>query len=371
PEELSTSEALAVVEQLAALGAREVVLIGGEAYLHDGFLEIVAALKAAGVTATMTTGGRAVDAALARRMVEAGLSRVSVSVDGLEATHDRMRGLRGSFAAAMAAVEHCGAAGLEVAANTNLNRLNQGDLEGLYERLRPHVRAWQLQITTPLGRAADRTDMLLQPWDLLELLPRVAALKRRAFEAGVLIMPGNNLGYFGPEEALLRSLRPEGRDHWLGCQAGRFVMGIESDGGVKGCPSLQSAAYVGGKLREQSLARIWERAPALAFTRSRSVEDLWGFCRSCPFAATCLGGCSFTAHAVLGRPGNNPYCHYRARDFAKRGLRERLVPGEPAPGRPFDNGLFEIVVEALDGPDPGVARTPEQLVKITRRPGGS
>jgi len=49
PSELSTEQALGVVEQLAALRAKEVVLIGGEAYLHPGFLEILAALRTAGI----------------------------------------------------------------------------------------------------------------------------------------------------------------------------------------------------------------------------------------------------------------------------------------------------------------------------------
>lgn len=371
PRELTTAEALDVVRELAELGAREVVVIGGEAYLHDGFLDIVAALAQAGITPVMTTGGRGVDASLARRMADAGMKRVSVSIDGLEPTHDRMRALRGSFAAATAALEHCRAAGIQTSANTNINRLNRGDLEGLYEHLRGHILAWQIQITTPLGRAADRTDMLLQPWDLLDLLPRVAALKRRAFADGITLLPGNNLGYFGPEEGLLRSARanPETPDHWLGCQAGRFVMGIESDGAVKGCPSLQTAAYVGGNVRERPLAEIWDHSEALAFTRARGVDDLWGYCRTCVFAQDCLGGCTFTAHAVLGRPGNNPYCHFRARDFAKRGMRERLVPTAAAPGEPFDNGLFEILVEPLDAADEGAQLQPLQLVKITRRPG--
>jgi radical SAM protein with 4Fe4S-binding SPASM domain len=148
-------------------------------------------------------------------------------------------------------------------------------------------------------------------------------------------------------------------------------MGIESDGAVKGCPSLQTASYVGGKLRERSLSAIWNEAPELGFTRERTVESLWGYCRSCAFAEVCLGGCSFTAHAVLGRPGNNPYCHFRARSLAKEGMRERLVPAAAAPGKPFDNGLFELVVEPLDAPDPGAALPAEALVKITRRAGQS
>lgn len=368
--ELTTDEALGVAAQLADAGAREVILIGGEAYLHDGFLAVVRALAGRGVTVGLTTGGRGVTAELARAMADAGLRQASVSVDGLEATHDRMRHLRGSFAGAMAALANLRAAGVAITANTNLNRSNRADLEPLYDVLRAQgIVAWQIQLTAPLGRAADRVLMILQPWDLLDVVPRVAALKQRARADGITIMPGNNLGYFGPEETVLRSLRAADADHWRGCQAGKFVMGIESDGAVKGCPSLQTRHYVGGNLRDRSLAAIWKDAPELAFNRARTVDALWGFCRTCDFAAECLGGCTFTAHAILGRPGNNPYCHYRARAHAKRGLRERLVPGAAADGLPFDNGVFDVVVEPLDTPDPsGAVTDPGDLVQISRRP---
>lgn len=371
PDELSTTEALEVVQQLATAGAREVVLIGGEAYLHDGFLEVVAALSAAGIHPTLTTGGRGVDASLARAMRAAGLRQVSVSVDGSRDTHDRMRNLHGSFDLATGALTACREAHILVTANTNINRLNQGDLEALYGVLRGHgIRAWQLQLTAPLGRAADRTELILQPWELLDLLPRVAELKRRAFTHGITILPGNNLGYFGKEEALLRSPSPAGEDHWAGCQAGRYVLGIESDGAVKGCPSLQTQHYVGGNLRERPLQQIWDQAPELAFARDRGVDALWGYCRECVFAETCLGGCSFTAHALLGKPGNNPYCHFRAAQFQKRGLRERLVSAQAAPAQPFDNGRFDLVVEAFNAPLPQPLPAAE-LVQITRRPARS
>lgn len=366
--ELSTNEALAVVEQLAAQGTDEVVLIGGEAYLHAGFLAIVGALKQAGIVVSMTTGGRGIDLALARAMAQAGMDRVSVSVDGLRDSHDSLRALKGSYAAAISALAHCKSAGLSITANTNFNRLNQKEAEPLYDALRQaSVEAWQVQLTTPLGRAADRTALMLQPWDLLELLPQLERLSHRAASDGIRIIAGNNLGYFGPEEATIRSLSADGCDHWQGCQAGRFVLGIESNGDVKGCPSLQSDSYVGGNLLRQPLASIWQDSEELAFTRQRSSESLWGFCSSCPFAEPCLGGCSFTAHAVFGRAGNNPYCHFRARHFASQGLRERLVPLSAAAGSPFDNGLYKLVVEPFDSPEPP---PPERLTQITRRPQG-
>ncbi len=366
--ELSVEEALRVVEELAAMGAGEVVLIGGEAYLHEGFLDVVRALSSRSITPVMTTGGRGVTRELARAMADAGMQRVSVSVDGLEATHDLMRARRGSFADAMAALVNVREAGMIATANTNINRLNAPDLEPLYEVLRDAgARAWQVQITAPLGRAADRPELMLQPYDLLDVVPRVAALKRRGLDEGLLLMPGNNLGYFGPEEGLLRSQDPAHGDHFAGCQAGRFVMGIESDGAVKGCPSLQTASYVGGSVLERPLAAIWEDAPELAFTRARTEDDLWGFCATCPYASVCLGGCTFTAHSVLGRPGNNPYCHFRAIQHAREGLRERLVPRDAAPGAPFDHGLFEIVVEPLETPE-AARPSPRELVRIGRKP---
>jgi radical SAM protein with 4Fe4S-binding SPASM domain len=259
------------------------------------------------------------------------------------------------------------AAGVVIAANTNVNRLNADDLEALYAHLKAQgITAWQVQLTTPLGRAADRPDLVLQPWDLLSIVPRIAALKAQAREDGILLMPGNNLGYFGPEEGLLRSIEGD-EEHWQGCQAGRFVMGIESDGAVKGCPSLQTAHYVGGNVQKTKLREIWDGAEELAITRARTTEMLWGYCAECAFGSVCLGGCTFTAHAFFGRPGNNPYCHYRARVMEKRGVRERLVLRQAAPGAPFDNALFDLVTEPADAPD---ERPPRKLdlVKLRRKP---
>ncbi|MDP3500892.1 MAG: radical SAM protein [Myxococcales bacterium] len=366
PDELTTAQALGVVDQLAAMQTFEVVLIGGEAYLHPGFYELIRALRAKGIRPTMTTGGRSITPELAAKMREAGLHSVSVSVDGLEVTHDLMRASKGSFASATAALKAFRDVGLRTAANTNFNRLNLGDVEALYEHLREcGISAWQVMLTTPIGRASDRPAMLLQPWDLLDLMPRLVALKERGFSDGVLLMPGNNLGYFGPEETTLRSPAKGMTDYWLGCQAGKFVMGIEANGGVKGCPSLQSRHYLGGSLAKQSLESLWNDTPQLAFARTRTVEDLWGFCRTCPFAESCMGGCTFTAHAFFDRPGNNPYCHFRARSMQADGKRERLVQKQAAPGEPFDNGVFELVVEPFDAPDPRPP-TPRELVKKTK-----
>ena len=120
---------------------------------------------------------------------------------------------------------------------------------------------------------------------------------------------------------------------------------IKSDGKVKGCPSLPTAPYVGGNVRDLSLEQIWADSPELRFARERGTEELWGFCATCTYAEVCRGGCSFTAHTTLGRRGNNPFCYHRAATLRKAGRRERLVQRERAAGQPYDFGRFEIIEE--------------------------
>ena len=204
---------------------------------------------------------------------------------------------------------------------------------------------WQVQLTVPMGRAADEPELILQPHDLLELFPLLGVLAERCKTLGVRLLPGNNVGYFGPHEAVLRGYMLE--KHASSCMAGQLTLGIEADGTIKGCPSLPTAAWGGGNIRDAKLLDIWERAAPLRYTRDRTVEDLWGYCRTCYYADHCRAGCTWTSDVFFGRPGNNPYCHHRSLEFARRGERERLVRATPAPGEPFDHGRFEIVVEPI------------------------
>jgi radical SAM protein with 4Fe4S-binding SPASM domain len=178
---------------------------------------------------------------------------------------------------------------------------------------------------------------------MLDLHPLLAQLKRRCDQAGVRLWPGNNIGYFGPHESVLRGTMPRG--HGASCGAGCVTMGIEANGAIKGCPSLHTNEWTGGNIRDAPLRDIWERSAALRYNRDRTVEDLWGFCRTCYYADECRAGCTWTASSLFGRPGNNPLCHHRALEMQRQGKRERLVRVAAAPGEPFDHGQFEIVVE--------------------------
>ncbi|QYO62619.1 radical SAM protein [Leptolyngbya sp. 7M] len=244
-QELSTDEALDLVQQMAEVGIKEVTLIGGEAFLRPDWLQIAAAINQAGMRCTMTTGGYGISLNTAYRMQQAGIATVSVSIDGLEATHDRLRGRKGSWQQAFQTMSHFRQVGIPFGCNTQINRLSAPEFPRIYEHIRDAgARAWQIQLTVPMGNAADNADILLQPYELLDLYPMLAQVALRAYQEGVQLQPGNNIGYYGPYERLLRGRgRQDEWTFWQGCSAGLSTLGIEADGAIKGCPSLPTAAY--------------------------------------------------------------------------------------------------------------------------------
>ena len=356
-KELSTEEALDVVRQLAEVGIKEVTLIGGEAFMRPDWLEIAQAITQAGMICGMTTGGFCISLETARRMKEAGIATVSVSVDGgREETHDDLRGKKGSWQSAFKTMSHFREVGIKFGCNTQINRLSAPEFPLIYEQIRDAgARAWQIQLTVPMGNAADNADILLQPYELLDLYPMLARVTKRANREGVRMQPGNNIGYYGPYERLMRG-RGNEWGFWQGCNAGLSTLGLEADGAIKGCPSLPTAAYTGGNIRDRSLHEIVEHTEQLRFNLSagtpQGTDHLWGFCKTCEFAELCRGGCSWTAHVFFDRRGNNPYCHHRALEQAKRGIRERVYPKVRAQGLPFDNGEFALIEEPIDAPWP-------------------
>lgn len=358
PDELNTAEMLDIAGRLVAMGTREVTLIGGEAYLREDCIELVAFFHQHGVRVSMQTGGKGLTLARCEALRAAGLAAVGVSIDGPAEVHDLLRANKGSHAAALRALENARAAGMVTSSNMQVNRLSWHFLRDTYEEMQKRgVRAWRCQLTVPMGRAADRPEWLLEPWRIVDVIDELAVLQRDAAErakaAGLPvertmnIALGNNLGYFGPHEELLRSLPGGNSTHWGGCAAGRYTIGIESDGNVKACPSLPTRPYVGGNIRDMPLEEIWQ-TDELAFARNRTKEELWGFCRTCYYADTCKAGCSWTSHVTLGKRGNMPWCYHRATTMKRLGLRERLVPVVAAPGIPYDFGQMEIVVEPFE-----------------------
>ncbi len=347
PDELTLAQCLEVVESLARLGTREVTLIGGEAFLKQDYTEIIRAIRAHGMYCGMQTGAWAFNERRLDQALEAGLQGIGVSIDGLAPYHDQVRGVKGSYQMAMNVLKRAKAAGMNRSANTQIGRETMPQLrELMHNIIDAGAQQWQIQMTVAMGNAVENDDLIMQPYDLDRLMPLLSDLFDEGVERGLTMVIGNNIGYYGPYEYKLRNITGT-HAHWAGCNAGHTTMGIEANGIIKGCPSLPTNGYAGGNVKDLTVEEIWNTSPEIHFGRLRDLDSLWGFCKSCYYAEVCRAGCTWTSHSLLGRPGNNPYCHYRVTELKKQGLRERIQKVEEAGGASFDIGRFELVLEEI------------------------
>jgi len=343
--EMTLAENLKVADDLAALGCRRVTLSGGEPTLNPDWDKIGKRLADHGVKVNLISNGWHWTKDHVERAQAAGLVGAAFSLDGFEREHDEFR-QPGSFARVVAAIDTCVAGGLPVAVNTTLNKLNARQLRPLRDFIAEHgAFSMQIQIATASGNMSEHRDLVLEPADLVWLVPELAEICRhntRKFFA----VAADDIGYYGICE---QGLRDDGSElpFWIGCRAGCQVVGIESSGNVKGCLSLPSSMhgetrFVEGNLREKSLPEIWKAKDAFAYNRQHTEAKLTGFCRVCRYRDFCRGGCTWTVycHAQTGGEGN-PYCFYF--QAVKQG-RFDLLTEEPTPSElDYFGGKIEIV----------------------------
>jgi radical SAM protein with 4Fe4S-binding SPASM domain len=258
---------------------------------------------------------RSVDQAL-----DAGLSNIGFSLDGDEPVHNKIRGREDCFSRLMHAFELCAEKGLPTAVVTHLNTLNLQLLDVMAQILVDHgVRTWQIQLGFDAGNLSSHRELLIDPADLKWVIPKIARMKEKL--AGTLkVSAADDIGYYSEDE---RSLRSTGHpiDFWVGCQAGMQVVGIEANGNIKGCLSMQTPEFVEGNVREESLKTIWTKEGNFAYTRNFTPEQLGGYCRECRYNEFCRGGCSWRGYIHGGRTGtyDNKYCVYRVCQLEEAG----------------------------------------------------
>ncbi len=313
-EELSLEECLVVADQLGELGCKRVSLAGGEPTMHPHWHEIGRRLTELGMQVNIVSNGWRWTPKHLERARHAGLCSVALSLDGLEEDHDFIR-REGSFRQVISAMDMLVKAGLPTAVNTTINRRNRRSLPELRALLIDHgVFAWQIQIATPTGNMSDHLELVLPPEDLLWLVPQIAEL-RQLPESPLRVDPADDIGYYGACEQDLRDSNSQ-VPFWIGCRAGCQVIGIESNGNIKGCLSLPSSMhgedrFVEGNLRRDRLETIWRRPGAFAYNRQYTEGCLGGFCGVCRYRTFCRGGCSWAAFGNTGDRFDNPYCFYR------------------------------------------------------------
>ncbi len=315
--ELSTREAKALFEDLADLGCIRLTLSGGEPMCRSDWPELIEAAALTGMHVAMITNAVAFDDEAAKRAKDKGLRAVGFSLDGPRDVHDWIRGRVGHFERISRAMDASLAAGLGFGVISFVNRKNLDRLDEMYDFIaRKGAYAWQVQLGADMGNLSENRGLLLLPEQLPRLETSLAALiEKRALKIEV----ADSIGYFGPHEEVLRSSRNP--SCFKGCKAGISVLGIESDGHVKGCLSImagyneQGAQYREGNIRNERLSEIWNRPGAFAYNRKWRIEDLGGACRGCEAAEICRGGC-LSQRVAAGDGVSNPMCIRRVREEA-------------------------------------------------------
>ena len=264
--------------------------------------------------------GLGVDAARLEAGQRAGLFGIGISLDGMEALHDRVRGVKGSWAGDPRDGTGEGS-GPRRQLQYQIGAETLPDLEPLYHRISAAgATHWQLQITVAWAMPSTMITCCCS-YRVLELMPLLNRLYLDGQQRGLLLTFGNNLGYYGPYEHNWRGLGDE-TQHWTGCAAGQNVIGLEADGTIKGCPSLATDTYGGGNVRDTAVAELWNTSEALHFGRLRDISALWGHC-ALATTPMYVGGGAPGLPILIRKPGNNPYCHYRALKLEKRGILKR------------------------------------------------
>jgi len=293
PDELSTEEAFRLMDDLSNWGIGLLIIDGGEPLCREDMLDVVKYASSKGIRTTIGSNGTLIDETLARKMLEAGIMAVAISVDGADAqTHDSFRGIAGAFEQTLKGIEACRNTGLAFQFNTVVRRETLPQLEDLLRMAVDYgANAAEFFDLVVAGRARDecRDEVLsnderkrVMEWlaEAQEDCPIVIRVPGCPMYPLLLQQKRIQPRHFSVD--MLRRVPYYGR----GCAAGMpmgYVM-IKSNGEVNPCMLLQVKL---GNVREQSIISIWENSSVLAQLRQR--ELLKGECGYCPYKGTCSG----------------------------------------------------------------------------------
>ncbi|MEO5335609.1 MAG: radical SAM protein [Magnetospirillum sp. WYHS-4] len=276
-----------IKNELSAIAGRHdpqgitLAIIGGEPLIRRDIEDVGAHAAGLGFAWGITTNGLLLDAPRLASLKAAGLSTISVSLDGLETAHDTLRRRDGAFRQVNAALERLVAdpfhAGFDVICC--VNRLNIGELAPFVEHLAalgvPQVRF------TPVfsrGRAGRDSGLMLSGDDYRHLLAFIAQARQGR---GDIVVTLSEEGYWGP------NWECRVRDGLHYCGSGTVIASILHDGTVTGCPSV-SRRFSEGSIRETPFLDLWDKGFA-RFRKGRRAQAPEA-CRSCEHWYLCEGG---------------------------------------------------------------------------------
>ena len=171
PQGLAPEQYLAVLEDVKEnfdISRMMLCITGGEPLLYKDFFPLMQEAHRMGFSWGMTSNATFITRDVARKLREAGMGTISVSIDGLPETHDRLRGLPGGWKRAMQGIQNLidegGFRAIQI--TTVVTHQNIVELDALYEIFKDiDIDSWRVINMDPIGRAKEHPELLLTKED--------------------------------------------------------------------------------------------------------------------------------------------------------------------------------------------------------------
>jgi radical SAM protein with 4Fe4S-binding SPASM domain len=320
--ELSTREALSLIDDFSAMGVPLILFSGGEPLLREDIWDLASHARMKGIRMALSTNGTLISADIARKIKKSGIEYAGISLDGATAkTHDRFRNSPGAFERSVAAFSHCREAGVRSGVRITLTTENCDELDALVDLAkRIGASRFCLYWLVPTGRGMDAYNHLQLGADAVTMALNTLYHKAQKTDAAVMEF----LTVDAPQdcihllESMERDKSPDLKDARSliaslngGCSAGDRVANIDPQGNVYPCQFARSPEFLIGNIRDRQFSELWADSahPVLARFREKPVP-LTGQCGECRHRELCGGGCRVRAYAASGDfYADDPFCY--------------------------------------------------------------
>lgn len=324
--ELSTEECYKILDDLAAYKVPSVLFSGGEPLMRPEIFDFAKYASGLGLRTVLSSNGTLIDIDMAERIKDAGFSYAGISLDGVEATHDRIRGVPGSFQASLGALRLLRDSGVRTGVRFTVHARNVDDLGAIFDIVEqeqiPRVCVYHLAYAGRGGKISNFDLTHTQTRSVVDqVFARSEDFHSRGLECEILTVGNHTDNAYlylavekrDPERAkeLLKLLEWNG-----GNQSGIAIASINPRGTVHA--DQFSWEYSLGNLRERSFGEIWDDRshPRMAILKDRA-QHLPARCRECRFVKMCNGNLRARAEYATGDfLGFDPSCYLTDEEVA-------------------------------------------------------
>lgn len=294
-DELSTSMATKLLDQLLDLKVQTLNLSGGEPFLKKGFFDLLDYAKNFPLVTITTNGTLLSDKNTVTKLKKFTNIRISISLDGLKKTHDNLRQVNGTYDKVIKAIDNLTQASIRTSVRYTLTTLNRKETLRVYKEIsRFPIESFNLRAVLPAGRASASMMPSSKEYQdtMRQLLSESTETKVPVISGDPILLP------IFPE--LLGSIWEEMGEKVFseicsGCLAGEEVVYISPQGEVGPCPYLPTTKE---NFKDTSLVAIINKAQ-LFRQLNNFRQKLKGGCKGCRYRYLC-GGCRAAALSLDG-----------------------------------------------------------------------